>query len=212
MPHSSYLFPRCQILLALICTAPTSFRLLPLLLLPSLLQLINSLLRQLLPINSFKHILLPRPAISDQDKETSNSVASDRTAENDRRQCERPLVVFNAPGDSTKGDLEQRVTVEQDDNRHEKSPREREMRLCFVRLVERVRVGEFLLMVQQASMLSCIQDAVLLRWHLDLLLHGFSPFEWIEFDGPFVQKRLATLDVFDLFGWGQFGWEVIMVL
>lgn len=81
-------------------------------------------------------------------------------------------MVVDGPGDGSKGDLQEGVAVQQDDDSDKETKRESMMRRRLMRLIKRMRIREFLLMVLQSLHLFRVQDAVLSLLFRDLDVFG----------------------------------------
>lgn len=137
------------------------------LLLLLLLHLLNRLLRELLPEQLLHDILLPRPAVADHDQYAPGDIASDRAAEDHRRERKRAHVVIDPPGAGAEGNLEKGVEVQDDDDCDEEAEREGVVGESFVGFVEGVGFGEFGLVVHEAQLLDAVEDG-----ELELLVSG----------------------------------------
>jgi len=127
---------------------------------PPLLHLLERLLGQLLPEDTFQHLLLPTPLVADADQYARRDVTRDAAAQENGRQRLRPRFVRDTPRATPKGDLEGRVTVQQRDDGDEQA--DREGRVCgrLVGFVEGVGFAELRLVVREAALLERGQDEV----------------------------------------------------
>ncbi len=114
-----------------------------------LLDLLDCLLRQLLSRDSGDDILLSCPPVTNADDDAGQDVDRDGETQNHRRDPRWSTVIAPGPRKGAQHDLKDGVKIQQHDCRDHKLDRERMVRTSLMRLVERVRLGEFGLMVDQ---------------------------------------------------------------
>ena len=81
----------------------------------------DGLLCELLSEHALHHVFLAGYAIANADENTTSNITCKRAAKNDSRESEWPYVVRDGPCTSAQSDLEEGVTIEQDDDSNEKS-------------------------------------------------------------------------------------------
>lgn len=113
-------------------------------------EMFDGIARQLLSSQQLPHILLSRFAIANHDGEAGGDVARDTDAEDHGGNGKGSVVVVDAPGCGTQGDLQAGVAVQQYHNGNQVGQGERRVRKGLVGLVETVRLGQLLLVVPHA--------------------------------------------------------------
>lgn len=108
------------------------------LLLSLLLHLVHGFLGEFLSEHALHDVLLARAPVANHDHDAARDVAGDGAAEDDSRQGEGTNVVVDAPCAGAKGDLEDRVEVEDDDDGDEEAEGKSVVGDCFVGFVEGV--------------------------------------------------------------------------
>lgn len=100
----------------------------------------NGLLCELLSEHALHHVFLAGYAIANTDENTASNIACKRAAQDDSRKSEWPYVVGDGPCTGAQSDLEERVTIEQDNDSDENSQRKGVVSLGLMGLVESVRL------------------------------------------------------------------------
>lgn len=111
------------------------------------LEVLDGIARQLLARQQLPHVLLPRLPVANGNDQTRGDVARYADTEDDGGDGKGPVVVVDAPGGGTEGNLQARVAVEQYDNGNEVGKGKGVVRKGLVGLVETVRLGQLLLVV-----------------------------------------------------------------